>query len=155
MLSREQKDCVLRRLLRSRLEMKRALERSFRSPRPGLSQSPVQTVYRPTSVLPHPVTVHLSRRTSADSQCSTRYTGSFLTQAKKVKASGPISHERTKSHLSATLRSNEPWAPPVHLRHLPRLPLLPDFRVTIVHVEDVFSDRFRKRPPVLPTQEPR
>lgn len=144
MESRERKDTALRQLLRSGRTMKLALERSFRSPRAVLCSSPLRPVYRPATVLPHPVTVHLSRRSSADSRESTYsgLCGSFLTQPRKPKSLRPITHERSKSHMSSTTaRSKEAWG----LKTRFDLSLLPDFRVTIVHVEDVFSGKRRER----------
>lgn len=146
MESREYKDAALRQLLRSGRALKWALERSFRSPRPALCSSPLRPVYRPATVLPHPVTVYLSRRSSTDSRGSacSGLCGSFLTQPRKLKVLRPITHERSKSHMSATARSKEAWGLKTRLADLS---LLPDFRVTIVHVEDVFSGKLRERTP--------
>jgi hypothetical protein len=52
----------------------------------------------------------------------------------------PITHERSKSHMSATAR--EPWVPKSRFAHLSQMP---DFRVTIVHVEDVFSGKLQTK----------
>lgn len=138
LFSREQKDTALRQLLRSGRVMKLALEHSFRTPRPGLCPSPLRPIYRPATVLPHPVTVHLSRRSSADTRESipSEFNTPFLTQPKKLKVLRPITHERAKSHMSATARG--PWVPKSRFAHMS---LRPDFRVTIVHVEDVFAGK--------------